>query len=183
MSKDQAMMSLTERQKETLTALQVFLDKNGKAPTFNELSRILGFKCSDALKSLRKRHLITWGTRQPRSLTILNHAPKQRIATVKVARASRVELQDTLPAPSLVEGAVSRVTEGPPSTRGIFRTFDAPLDFLNHKTIQSVEQSGALQLIMKFTDDTSLRVEVQAHEEEEPTLVMFLSSELRLRRS
>lgn len=173
-------LPLTKRQEETFAALQIYIKKKGIAPTFNELSDIVGYNCRDVLHSLRKRHLISWKSRTPRSLAILNRPTAPSTAVPKAS--AKLEPKIITPPQPRAPRLESMVTEGPSETRAIFRTTEAPIDYLNNKTIVSVEQSSELQMIFKFADGTVLRIEVQATEEE-PALVLYLSTEFKLRRS
>lgn len=169
-------LKLTARHTETLNALRHYIDTHNAAPTFSELSRIVGYNCKDALVALRKRHLITWGERKPRSLTILNTG-KIRKTLTRVTRQDQ-EKQETLPAPAMS-------TEGSPNDslvlrQAIMKNMEAPLQFLNNKTIVSAAQPDALHLALMFSDGSTLRIDVQA-DDEGPSLGLFLSTEVRLK--
>jgi SOS-response transcriptional repressor LexA len=82
---------ISEKQEKIFQLLQNYISKNSKAPTFKELSDLSGGRVSDALTSLRRRGMITWGDRSARSLEIITAKPKLPKKTRMFRSRERVE--------------------------------------------------------------------------------------------
>ncbi|KON88913.1 transcriptional regulator [Sporosarcina globispora] len=72
------MRDLSKRQKETLEAINQYINKHNYPPAFRDLADMLGLKSSstvsDLLHKLRDKGYISWEPTQPRTLRILKTA-------------------------------------------------------------------------------------------------------------
>lgn len=98
-------IKLTKRQSQVLEAIKKLTDKSAQSPTFNEVSKSVGFNAKDALVSLRRRGCVTWGRRAQRSLRILREPTGKsgklvRTDVGKPLPALKAPLAKTVPTPS-----------------------------------------------------------------------------------
>ncbi|WP_026581011.1 LexA family protein [Bacillus sp. J33] len=72
------MRKLSKRQKETLEAINQYINKHNYPPAFRDIADMLGLKSpstvSDLLHKLKDKGYISWEPTQPRTLRIIKTA-------------------------------------------------------------------------------------------------------------